>query len=83
MSDTAMEIFHAYVNKEEVPVAPSKGPSSSSATTGETTCMSSTIVHTTEIPVAVNESKKSELNVDTLAQSRSLFRDRRTESSTF
>lgn len=66
MSDTAIKIFHEYVSKEETPVVASKGPSSSSQIMQTTTSMSSTIAPIMEIPVDVNESKKSEENADNL-----------------
>lgn len=64
MSDTAIATFHEYVSKEVHPVVVSKGPSSSSAITETTTCMSSTTAPTMEIPADVNESKKSVANAD-------------------
>lgn len=88
MSPSAIAIFHEYVSREEVPVLASKGPSSSLPTMATTTCMSSTTAPTTETPADVSASKKSEVNVDspdliedffglqnvqTLAQSRSVF----------
>ncbi|CAH2064489.1 unnamed protein product, partial [Iphiclides podalirius] len=65
MSDTATAIFHEYVNKEEVPVVPTKGPSSSCVITETTTSTSCTTAPITGTVVDVNESKKSEENVGT------------------
>ncbi|CAH0599342.1 unnamed protein product [Chrysodeixis includens] len=64
MPTTGIAIFQEYASKEEVPVVASKGVSSLLPTTETTTCMSSTTVPTTVIPVDVSESAKSAVNAD-------------------